>query len=410
MPDVHRADDIAEVAPNLAPPPGNPRFPLFDSLRAVAALSVFLGHTITVTYLYWLPGNPQLVQMASEVAYEGVAIFFLISGFLLYRPFLSARRAGRKLSLRGYARRRFLRIVPAYWMALTVFILAGLISGVTAGNWWIFYGFGQIYSIATIGHGIGVAWTLCIEITFYAALPIFAFAAAKLAGRRRSFRGDIALLSALAMASLLFRAHFNAFSEFATVSTLAGTFFWFALGMGLAIASVSDASRTGGSPVARLVTQQPTVFWVAAVAGLVLLHEVARSGSSVASNLSVHVLYGLVALLVLLPGVFGDEAGGLVRRVLRVRALAWLGLVSYGFYLYHTIVIAQVAKMVAGDTLPQRYLLVLIGSFAISCACAAASYYLLERPVMRLKRWPRSVHPWSRPRSGHPATEQSESS
>ena len=118
---------------------------------------------------------------AAQLADQGVAIFFLISGFLLYRPFLAARRSGRTLRLRDFYRRRALRIVPAYWVALTLFIVFGFVSGVTAHNWWIFYGFAQIYSLGTIGHGIGVAWTLCIEVTFYAALPAFAFAAAQLA-------------------------------------------------------------------------------------------------------------------------------------------------------------------------------------------------------------------------------------
>ena len=233
-------------APNLVPPPGNPRFPLFDSLRAVAALCVFAGHT--VTGVYTVNAHPTLFLWAVELAYEGVAIFFLISGFLLYRPFLTARRGGPPLRLGSYAKRRFLRIVPAYWVALTIFIAAGFVSGVTTGNWWIFYAFGQIYSPVDIGHGIGVAWTLCIEVTFYAALPLFALVCAWLAGRSRSFRPDVVLLVLLAAGSLVFRAHFSAFTQVATVSTLAGTFFWFALGMGLAILSVRLENRPRASP------------------------------------------------------------------------------------------------------------------------------------------------------------------
>jgi len=137
---------------------------------------VFLGHTVTGTYSY--PQHPMLFLTAAQLADQGVAIFFLISGFLLFRPFLAARRSGRTLRLRDFYRRRALRIVPAYWVALTLFIVFGFVSGVTAHNWWIFYGFAQIYCLGTIGHGIGVAWTLCIEVTFYAALPAFAFAAA----------------------------------------------------------------------------------------------------------------------------------------------------------------------------------------------------------------------------------------
>ena len=379
-------EGVAELAPNLAPPPGNPRFPLFDSLRAIAALCVFLGHTVTGTYSYGQ--HPTLFLGAAQVADEGVTIFFLISGFLLYRPFLTARRSGRKLRLRDFYRRRVLRIVPAYWVALTVFIALGVISGITAGNWWIFYGFGQIYSVTTIPHGIGVAWTLCIEITFYATLPAFAFAAARLSRGRDSVRGDIALLLVLSAASLAFRAHFYGFAHYATVSTLPGYFSWFALGMGLAIASVTNADRPRRSPVVGMLSDHPTVLWALAVAGWIVLYKVSRSGAAWPIGLVTHLLYGLVALFVLLPGVFGETEGGLPRRVLRLRALAWVGLISYSFYLYHTIVIAQLAKGIRAGNLPQSYVFVLAVSGVVSCAVAAVSYYLVERPMMRLRSLP----------------------
>jgi peptidoglycan/LPS O-acetylase OafA/YrhL len=377
---------VAEGAPNLTPPPGNPRFPLFDSLRAIAALCVFLGHTVTGTYSY--AQHPTLFVCAAQLADQGVAIFFLISGFLLYRPFLTARRSGRTVRLRDFYRRRVLRIVPAYWVALTVFIALGFVSGITSGNWWLFYGFGQIYSLNTIPHGIGVAWTLCIEITFYAVLPAFAFAAARLGRGRGSMRVDIALLLALSAASLVFRAHFNAFSDYATVSTLAGYFPWFALGMGLAIASVSEANRRQSSPVIRAVSDHPTLLWAAAAVGSVLLYELYTATHSIATSLATHLLYALVALCILLPGVFGETAGGLPRRVLRLRALGWIGLISYSFYLYHTIVIAQLAKGIRAGNLPHSYVFVLVVSFLLSCAVAAVSYYVVERPMMRLRSMP----------------------
>lgn len=65
----------------------------------------------------------------------GVSIFFVISGFLLYRPFGAARLAGeRSPPLLPYAIRRVARIVPAYWVALTIVALWLPVSGTfTAG-------------------------------------------------------------------------------------------------------------------------------------------------------------------------------------------------------------------------------------------------------------------------------------
>ena len=77
----------APPEPALAPPPGNPRFPLFDGLRAVAVLSVLVGYAAGVTAFN--ADNPLGVLTARLDV--GVTIFFLLSGFLLYRPFVAAR-------------------------------------------------------------------------------------------------------------------------------------------------------------------------------------------------------------------------------------------------------------------------------------------------------------------------------
>ncbi|MFL5822925.1 MAG: acyltransferase family protein [Solirubrobacteraceae bacterium] len=378
-------------APNLVPPPGNPRFPLFDALRAVAALSVFAGHTVTGVIAP--SGHRTLFVWAVALADQGVVIFFLISGFLLYRPFLVARRNGRPMRVGSYAKRRFLRIVPAYWAALTIFIAAGFVSGVTTHNWWIFYGFGQIYSPNNIGSGIGAAWTLCIEVTFYAALPLFAFLAARL-GAWVSMRVDVLMLVVLAAASLAFRGHYGSFVQAEKVSTLAGTFFWFALGMGLAIASVALEGREPAPGQGGLPRRWPVLSWGAAVLLFVAVHEfeVRALGLGLPVRyVLIHVLYGLAALFVLMPGVFGVQEGGLVRRALGLRTLAWIGLISYAFYLYHSIVIAQLDDVFGGVGLVGRYLIVAVCAFGVTVLCAAASYYALERPMMLLGRSSRTA-------------------
>jgi peptidoglycan/LPS O-acetylase OafA/YrhL len=135
----------------------------------------------------------------------------------------------------------------------------------------------------------------------------------------------------------------------------------------------------------------PIFSWIAAALLLVLLHQVKAGFLGLGFTGAVvlgHVLYGLIALCVLLPAVFGEHEAGAVRRLLRVRALVWIGLISYAFYLYHTIVIAQLGRHLNGTSTAPRYAIVAVGSFLISLACAAASYYLFERPIMR---WGRSA-------------------
>jgi peptidoglycan/LPS O-acetylase OafA/YrhL len=400
---VIEAADLPAVerqAPNLTPPPGNPRFPLFDAARAIAALSVFAGHTVTDVYAF--ATHRTLFVWASTVAYQGVAIFFVISGFLLYRPFLVARRGGPALGVPAYARRRFLRIVPAYWAALTILVAAGLIGGVSAHNWWVFYGFGQIYSATAIGQGIGVAWTLCIEVTFYALLPLFALVAGGLGRGSRSLAPDVALLILLSGASLAFRAHYSSVFDAEKVSTLAGTFTWFALGMALAIGSVVSERATGPKLSRAWRRWWPAASWCLAGLLFVALHEISVRPTALgysATSVVVHVLYGVTAVCILLPAAFGQTDPGPVGTLLRSRALAFVGLVSYALYLYHSTVITRMAGVIGGGGTWWRYPAVAAVALVMSLVFAAASYYGLERPLMLLgRRWPGRGRPARRVR------------
>ena len=79
------------VPPAFTPPPGSPRFPLIDGLRAIAALAIVPTHTAALSGFN--EANP--VGAWTARLDSGVAIFFVLSGFLLYRPWVGARLEGR---------------------------------------------------------------------------------------------------------------------------------------------------------------------------------------------------------------------------------------------------------------------------------------------------------------------------
>ncbi len=370
---VTQPDVIAGAPPAVAPPPGNPRFPLFDSLRAIAALSVFAAHSIGLAEV-----GGDLGKYSGEFSRTGVCVFFLISGFLLYRPFVADRwKGGAGPRFRDFARRRLLRIVPAYWVALTLVALY-YGQGVTTGNWWRFAVFGQVYRSETFSNGIGPAWTLCVEMTFYAVLPVLALVAGRVAGR--SLLRNLGFLALLAAGSLAFHAHFVNEGNYEVASMLPGTFLWFALGMSLAVLSVAaDTPR-----LSTLVGRRPTLCWATAIALFgILLSQYQNSGYS--GSLREFVLCGLVAFFLLLPAVFGDDQGGLPRRVLALPALAWVGLISYGLYLWHYYVLLYVHQSEALHPLAKYFPLHVLLGLAGALAFGAASYYLVERPVLRWK-------------------------
>src|SRR5699024_152285 len=120
----------------------------------------------------------------------GVTIFFLISGFLLYRPFIAHRAHGAAApAIADYARRRALRIFPAYWLILIVLTVLPGTTGVTNGEW---LGQGSLtFTLPFINSpegcgtslecGLGQTWSLVVELTFYAALPLWFLLSERLA-------------------------------------------------------------------------------------------------------------------------------------------------------------------------------------------------------------------------------------
>ena len=220
-------------------------------MRAVAALSIVAYHVAFFSRATEHGATGALLSRLSV----GVTLFFVISGFLLYRPMVRARRAGdRPRPLGDYARRRVLRIVPAYWLALTVLAIYPGLHGVFTDHWWVYYGFLQVYSADTIIQGIGPAWSLCTEAAFYVALPFLAVALGRVSWRR-----ELWLLGALGLASFGFRAVIDVTDgpQYLT-QTILGTFDGFALGMALAVISVA-----GRGPRAR-----PALMWALGLACL----------------------------------------------------------------------------------------------------------------------------------------------
>jgi peptidoglycan/LPS O-acetylase OafA/YrhL len=385
-------DAVSAAEPVVAPPPGNPRFPLMDSLRAIAALSVLVTHT------GFLSGANQSTWYGDYTARLdiGVTIFFLLSGFLLYRPFVSARFGERdRPRIRDYTRRRLLRILPAYWLALTVLAFWPGLQQMWEPHDWVYYGLVQVYFPDWMPGGILPAWSLAVEISFYAALPLVVLLMERpFMGRTRGakIRSELAMMAVLAIAAIVFRVIVRTGDPGVPDSnlyfTLFGNFDWFVLGMGLALASVLTAGMERPPAPVRLIERRPSLAWLAAA---VLFWVIATQMGITAEFPQVytnaewlweHLFYGAIAFLLLLPAVFGDSLGGVPRAILRNRVLAWLGLISYGIFLWHHPLVGEMAKQDWGHW---RFVGMTVSTFAIAVVCATLSYYLFERPLLRFK-------------------------
>ena len=332
----------------------------------------------------------------------GVSVFFLISGFLLYRPFAVAHFSGKPaLSPTKFWLRRLLRIVPGYWLAFTV-ITYGLHTQTIGASWRsivVDYGFAQIYYPLHFFSGLGQAWTLCTEMSFYFFLPLYAALIAM--GRRspgRQLARELAVLGVLAIIAVGFKSWAidyhcapNCFTSHVPymITWLPSFLDLFGLGMFLAVMSAWHTTHRP-EPTWLAHPAMPWASWACA-AGIFVI--VTRVGDPVAAALSplpyvvTQELYGLFAFFLLLPAVFGPQNRGLIRRLLTARPVAAVGVVSYGVYLWHPGWIDEVFRWFGTSSwrsIPAYVALTLL-VFVLSTASATASYFVVERPVLRLK-------------------------
>ena len=364
----------AEPARPAPPATRGDALPMLDGLRAVAALGVLLTHVAFQTGETGRgAGGAVLARLDA-----GVAVFFVLSGFLLYRPYARATLTGSPWpSLRRYALRRAARILPAYWAVLAVVALASTVpAGVLATHAWL----GQTYT-GTLLASLSQTWSLCTEVAFYAVLPLLAAAAA---------RRQTAVLAAAVLGSYAYIATVHLLDlDQRALLWLPGHLDWFAAGMAVAVAAERlRAGRAG--PASRLLARAaawPGTCWAAGGALLWLVATPLAGPLTLApvpgpAALVKEAAYALVAVLLLVPAALGPPTSGL-GSVLGSPVARWLGRISYGIFLWHLPVLRGLYEVTGWEPFSGRMWTVAVLTTAGAVAAATLSWVLLERPVLR---------------------------
>lgn len=377
------------------------RLPGLDGYRALAAVAVVVYHVAGMVgrTIDPRPLGLDLDAWTAPLGNYGVCIFFLLSGFLLHRPFAAAQLVGRSAPPAGrFLVRRFLRIYPAYWLALLIVLTLSASTGATRPE-----GVGSTIAHVSLVHwffssslyeGLSVAWTLCIELSFYVALPAIAWCLARLPGGRSPspstrVRSQVAGLVALGSLAWVYRFIPRGADEFLPIQAqlwLPNYLDWFALGMLLAVAHAWRASGARLPSWVSALADRPWLAWTFSLqlywVGVQLHVPVDLANQPVfQQTMARYAVNGCSAALFLLPCVLGTRRTAALRLFDRPLLTA-TGTISYGIYLWH----APVMHVLDHYGVPRSFVPLFGGTMAVTVALASLTYVLVERPAMAWRR------------------------
>ena len=349
---------------------GERRSARIESLRALAALGVLLGHAYGWSHDWQgvyqtFPGR---VVLSGGF---GVFLFFTLSGYLLFLPFMRAAFGhAERIDVRRYAVNRAVRILPLYYVVMGTYLLVND-DGVRS-QWWRFLLFLESFSAETVAKVNPPAWSLVVEVQFYLLLPLFAWLVARVGGR--SLPRAALFVAGLGVAALLVRLltvtsadNVSAVWRF----SLPATCVFFFPGLLLALLRVHLDNRQRSWE--RLSIVGSSTAWLAGGVALWLVSAYRFDLQDLMLPASALLLGACVLPL--------RQQWSL--RALDARWLAGLGTASYSLYLWHGPIIESLSN---ASWMPGGFVALAVVGGVLCCLIALVSYRVIEAPFLRLRR------------------------
>lgn len=319
-----------------------------------------------------------------------VAVFFSLSGFLLWRPHAAAARGlAPAPPVRRYLLHRAARILPAYWVVVTVVLLLLPEAGGGLRVWVANLTLVQVFVPLTLTQGMTQMWSLSVEIAFYLLLPFIGLAMAGLRGHRARWR--VTLVTVVCVLSLGWTYLPVPTEDGVNIENwLPGYLPWFGVGMVIAEWAVqtSTQGRAVNPPgrlaaaVIRTADHRRLLLLAAAVCFALSATELAGPRGLVTPEpwqFAVRIALGaVIAFALIAPLVLGAA----VRAPWLSSPLALtLGRWSYGLFMWHLAVLAVVFPVFGITPFSGGFVEVTLLTLVLSIPVAAASYALIEEPV-----------------------------
>ena len=325
------------------------RVDALTGIRAVAAILVVLTHAAYTTGKY-THGFVGLMYSRMEI---GVPIFFVLSGFLLFLPWVRAAATEREApSVRRYAWHRVRRIMPAYVVTVLAAYLVYhfRVAGPNPGHTWMglfrnltltqIYTDDYLYSF--LHQGLTQMWSLAVEAAFYVALPLLAWLLLVVLCRGKWRPGVlIAGLAALALVTpaWLILVHTTDFLPDGSRLWLPTYLAWFVGGMVLAVLRV-----LGMRGYAAVCIPLAVVCYL--IASTPIAGAPTTSPAELREGLFKAAFYAVIATLAVAPLALRDH--GWYARAMASRPMVFLGEISYEIFLIHLVTMELVMVDVLG--------------------------------------------------------------
>lgn len=383
-----------------------------DFIRAAACLTVLFHHLAQRMSWEEQLGAVEWFRIFAQIGTFGVAMFFVLSGFLLARPFWQALDRGEAPpSLRTYAMRRAARILPGFWLALIVtFVISITIFGAKLDGQLVLRLVTGMFTVAD-WHWVtlfpvevnGPLWSISFEVTSYLLLPL-GFAALFLLGRLtgRGWQSRVLWVGTIALALL---AHWL-FARYYRVDMrdrgweyglIGGAKTWMPQFNPFAFFAMFAIGALAGGLQVRWARYRHVLFDAIALGALlwgIYLMGVQLSAKTADGYGWLGIPYGF-PWFVLAVGLFLSAApsSAVLGQVLDNRLTRYVAQISFGIYIWHYVVL-ELVRMYwdplidhgkASD--PTRFVVTCAIITVITFTVAHLSYHLVENPVIQ---WARS--------------------
>jgi peptidoglycan/LPS O-acetylase OafA/YrhL len=354
---VATIDAWVKLPPAMASALGSRHLPALDGLRAIAAFLVVFYH-----YGFeWCPGG------------MGVLAFFVLSGFLITWLLLEEEERSGKISLKFFYIRRGLRIFPAFyafwflWVGALLFFGKRFVAPQAIASFFYVNNYYQgIFGDPNTG--LSHTWSLGIEEQFYLLWPVTFLLLKRDRSRVRFLAAAIVTVWGY-RETLVLALHGNQGYVYEAFDTRADH-----LLIGCLLAVVLRNGMLAG--LWRRVCGGPWLTW--ATVGLLVLSATFANTMPWRYRDTVGFVVDPLLVAVLIAQCLATGAGGFAA-ALNWRWMRYLGTISYSIYLYQQIVVGMVEKAVPSWLSLPAALLAVTGA-------ASASYWIVERPFLRMKK------------------------